>query len=225
MGYFDAIGKKITQTGQGVVQKTKDTAEVLKLNGLISDEQKRINNYYCEMGKLYFNLHADSCEAGFEEFVAGIRDASAKIDAYSEQIKKLKGLVNCPNCGSTVPYNAPFCATCGSQINRPASSEVARCASCGMPLADNAAFCTNCGAKVQPAAPAQPAAAEQAPAAPAQPAEQPAAFTPPAPAQPAAPEQPAAPAQPTAPATVFCPNCGKELPGGTAFCTGCGYRL
>ena len=236
MGYFDAIGKKITQTGQGVVQKTKDTAEVLKLNGLISDEQKRIDNYYREMGKLYFNLHADSCEPDFAESVAGIRDALSKIETYSEQIKKLKGLTNCPNCGSTVSYNAPFCASCGAKLNQQTPNNAPLCASCGMPLAENAAFCTNCGAKVAPAAPAQPPVAPAEPVAPApvQPPVEPVAPAP-APVEPVAPVQtpaePVAPAPvqppvaPVAPATVFCANCGKQLPAGTAFCTACGSRL
>lgn len=46
MAFFDDLGKKITQTGQGVVQKTKDTAETIKLNGMISDEEKNIVNFY-----------------------------------------------------------------------------------------------------------------------------------------------------------------------------------
>ena len=222
MGYFDAIGKKISQTGQGVVQKTKDTAEVLKLNGLISDEQKRINTLQSEIGKRYFELYADSCEPAFVEAIAGIKDAKSKIDAYSEQIRKLKGLTTCPNCGSSVAYGAPFCASCGFQINKPAApGNVARCTNCGLPLTPGSAFCTNCGTKTQPAAPAEPVQPEQ----PAQPAQ------PEAPAEPETPAQPEAPVQeapvqeaPAAPANT-CPNCGKQLAPGAAFCTECGYHV
>lgn len=41
MAFFDEIGKKISQTGQGVVQKTKDMADVAKLNSLISEEEEK----------------------------------------------------------------------------------------------------------------------------------------------------------------------------------------
>ena len=229
MGYFDAIGKKITQTGQGMVQKTKDTAEVLKLNGLISDEQKRITTLQTEIGKRYYELHADSYEPDFEEAVTGIKDALAKIDAYSEQIKKLKGLVNCPNCGNAVPHDSPFCNVCGSQINKQLSGNVSRCPNCGLPLAPGASFCTNCGLKVQPAAPVQPAQ----PVAPVQPVQPVAPVAPVAPVQPAQPVAPVQPVQPVAPvepdeplvSTTTCPNCGKQLAPGTAFCTECGYHV
>lgn len=103
MAFFDELGKKITQTSQGVVQKTKDTAETIRLNGMISDEEKRIANFYSEIGRIYFELHADSYEPTFEQMILGIKEAQVKIENYSEQVKRLKGIVRCPNCGGEVP--------------------------------------------------------------------------------------------------------------------------
>lgn len=40
MAFFDEIGKKITQTGQMAVQKTKNMADIAKLNASLSDEEK-----------------------------------------------------------------------------------------------------------------------------------------------------------------------------------------
>lgn len=167
MAFFDELGKKISQTSQGVVQKTKDTAEVIKLNGLISDEEKRIAAFYSEIGKTYFELHKDSYEPDFEQMILGIKESHTKINTYSEQVKRLKGVVRCPNCGGEVAYGAPFCSSCGSKMNNEntaapaAQSNVQRCVNCGLPLAPDAAFCTNCGAKVgAPVAPAATATAE-----------------------------------------------------------------
>ena len=42
MAFLDVLGKKITQTGQDVVQKTKDTAEVIKYNSMVAEEERRI---------------------------------------------------------------------------------------------------------------------------------------------------------------------------------------
>ena len=161
MAFFDEIGKKISQTSQGVVQKTKDTAEILKLNGMVSDEEKRIKNLYTEIGKAYVESHKDSYEPIFEEMILGIKDAQAKIEDYTEQVKRLKGVVPCPICGADVPYSAPFCSACGTkmnvqeQTNAPEASNVNRCTNCGVPLKEGSAFCTNCGTKVG-AAPAAP---------------------------------------------------------------------
>ena len=37
MAFFDEIGKKLSQTGQMAVQKTKEMADIAKLNSNISD--------------------------------------------------------------------------------------------------------------------------------------------------------------------------------------------
>ena len=225
MAFLDEIGKKISQTSQGMVQKTKDTAETMRLNGAISDEEKRIQNLYLEIGKAYFELHADDCEEALKELVLGIKEAQTKIEDYQEQVKRLKGIVRCAVCGGEVPYGAPFCSSCGSKmmnentVEPTAESNVRRCANCGLPLADGIAFCTNCGTK-----------AEVAPAPVAAPAVRTCANcgnvladgmafcmncgTPVA----------AAPAPVAAPAVRTCANCGNVLGDGMAFCMNCGTK-
>lgn len=154
MAFFNELGKKISQTSQGVVQKTKDTAGIMKLNSLISDEEKRINMFYNQIGKTYFELYCESYEQNFESMVIGIKEAKAKIEEYSEQIKKLKGIDHCPNCGGDVQYGATFCSSCGSKIETKNNTvsvnndNVRRCLKCGMPINDGCVFCTHCGTKV-----------------------------------------------------------------------------
>lgn len=195
MAFFDELGKKITQTSQGVVQKTKDTAETLKLNGLISDEEKRVNSLFNELGKAYFELHADSNESEFEKLISDIKEAQAKIENYAEQVKKLKGVVSCPNCGGEVAYGAPFCSSCGSKMNvqndqsSAVNSNVQRCVNCGVPITPGTAFCTNCGTKVE---------AESV-------------------------ENNAGEAN--ASVEKNCPVCGKQIEAEAKFCIGCGTRI
>ena len=116
MAFFDELGKKISQTGQGVVQKTKDATETLKLNSMISDEEKRVNELYTEIGKKYFELHSETFETELENMINGIKQSQSRISAFSEQVKKLKGVVRCPNCGGEVAYNSQFCNLCGAAI-------------------------------------------------------------------------------------------------------------
>lgn len=168
MAFFEDLGKKITQTSQGVVQKTKDTAEVIKLNGMISDEEKRINNLYAQIGKQYFELHFEAPEPALQSFVLEIKEAKSSIEDYSEQVKKLKGIVRCPNCGGDVQYGAPFCSSCGTRMEvnaeqTPMSNEnVKRCVSCGMPINEGCFFCTHCGTKVEEASVAEDTPLQQA---------------------------------------------------------------
>lgn len=153
MAFLRSLGNKIIKTSHGVVQKTKDTAEIIKLNDMITEEEKNITDFYSEIGNLYFNLHSNSYEPNFENMILGIKNSQAKIEGYSEQIKKLKGIVQCNKCGSDVPYGVPFCSSCGSKMTIQAVSDnsITHCFNCGATLELGVSFCANCGAKVAPA--------------------------------------------------------------------------
>ena len=158
MDFFDEVGRKLAQTGHGVAQKTKNVAETVKINGLISEEEKRISDTYLRMGKLYYDACGENPGPPFVPLVAAIRDAAAKLAVYTEQLKQIKGVVNCQKCGSEVPYHAPFCSSCGSPVqSSPVSESPAdtACPLCGTPLPPGRAFCTNCGKPVEKAGPAE----------------------------------------------------------------------
>ena len=156
MAFLDELSKKITQTSQDVVQKTKGATESMKLSSAISDEEKRIQSLYYEIGRRYFELHADSFEPAMEQLVLSIKESNTKIAAYNEQIKRIKGYVRCAICGAEVAYGAPFCSACGSKMMNEntaaptAESNVRRCRQCGIPLAPGSSFCTNCGTQAAP---------------------------------------------------------------------------
>lgn len=152
MAFLDVLGKKISQTSQDVVQKTKDTAEVIKYNSMISEEERNIESLYSQIGKRYVELHEDSHENAFADFIASLKESQSKIVAYREHIIQVKGIFSCPNCGEELPLNVAFCSACGTKIEKnPAPAEAAanirHCQDCGAPLEDGYVFCINCGAK------------------------------------------------------------------------------
>lgn len=177
MGFFDDFGKKISDASQGAIAKTKDFADVAKLNSNISDEERRINNAYQQIGKLYFEMHLEDFEDCFKDHFAAINESLGKIKDYRQQITNIKGVVKCPNCGAEVPKDSAFCSSCGTPVPKQdvpaAEAEVVsapeaapveapveeapaveapvekKCPSCGATLEDGALFCTNCGTKVE----------------------------------------------------------------------------
>ncbi|MCL1791978.1 MAG: zinc ribbon domain-containing protein [Peptococcaceae bacterium] len=156
MAFFDDLGKKITQTGQGVAQKTRNVADTVKLNSMISDEKKNVDRAYFQIGKAYFEAYGNNNpDQLFDQMIDGINDSNAKIATYTEQIKQIKGVVPCPKCGTEVPYNAPFCSSCGGTMNVASASEQsadgAVCGVCGAQVTHDKAFCTSCGNKITPA--------------------------------------------------------------------------
>lgn len=160
MEFFKGIGNKISQTSQEAIKKTKEIADTTKLNSEISAEEKKINVYYQNIGKLYFEKYADNSDNEFEDILANIRNSFEKIEAAKEEIRKLKGKRNCPNCGAELDVEILFCSMCGfklpplenkeeqTQLSEQKSSQPAKfCANCGEKLEEDAAFCPFCGTK------------------------------------------------------------------------------
>ena len=195
MSFFDNIGSKASAAGQAAAEKARNFAEVNRLSGVISDHEKRISRLYFEIGQSYYERHKDDPEAEELERIAEITDTNEKIAVCRNQIKTLKGVEKCPNCGADVQNGSQFCNNCGTRMP-PASMKTApkaglTCPTCGTELESDAAFCFNCGTKLAPT---------PAPA--------------PAPAEPAVEEL-----------KRSCPNCGTELESDAAFCFNCGAKL
>jgi len=155
MAFFDELGKKITKTSQGAIQKTKDMTEIAKLNSSVNEEQRKINQVYMQIGKAYYESHMTQADAEFVYLFDNIVESMEKINECESRIQQLKGMTLCPSCGGENKPGAAFCCSCGAKITvaDPNVSELHRpdktvCTSCGNPLKPGAVFCTNCGKKV-----------------------------------------------------------------------------
>lgn len=150
MAIFEQIGKKLSDMGQGVAQGTKNLTDTARLNGLISDEEKNIAKLITELGQGYYNLHKNDPEGELAQIVSAINEAYNNIEQHKEQIKTIKGVTKCDNCGADVANGAAFCANCGApNASAPAAAPAAKfCANCGTAVEAGAAFCNNCGNKL-----------------------------------------------------------------------------
>ena len=153
MEFFNGIGKKISQTGQGVVQKTKDTAEIIKLNGVISDEEKKLNNVYIQIGQLYAVKYRENAEEDFKALVEQVLTSLSEIENLKQQIQDIKGVKRCNNWRAEIPVNATFCSGCGAKVFQINMSNFNRCANCGNPVEKGLKFCTSCGLPLEVNAP------------------------------------------------------------------------
>ena len=155
MEVLSNIGKKITNAGQSAITKTKNMADISKLNGQVSGEENKIRGLYAQIGKLYFELYPDTPDERLAPLCASIRESLLVIESCNEQITEIKGIKRCPQCGAEIASAAAFCSVCGCSMTacKPQEADAEapcgpKCPKCGFAAVPGDAFCGNCGNKM-----------------------------------------------------------------------------
>lgn len=198
MALFDNLSKKASEAGQTAIQKAKELSETTRLNSMISDEEKVINNTYYQIGKLYAAIHRDNPEPDFSSMISLVTEAEAKIRNYKQQIQEIKGVQRCENCGAEVPRGAAFCSSCGAampKIEAAAPGNYVTCGNCGAKVEKGMRFCTACGTPMETTSPAEPVPVAESEVAEIEVTDR------------------------------VCPNCGAKVEKGIRFCTACGTPM
>ena len=246
MAFLDDLSKKITDVTSNAAQKTRDMAEISKLNSSISEEETKLNNAYIQIGKLYCANHGSDYEDCFGSFIDVVTESEKKIADMNAQIREIKGIITCPTCGEYVSLSVAFCSSCGTPTPKPEPTEQATtvlCPMCGNGVPKEMRFCTSCGFRM----PEAPKAETQTEFVEAQFEDVPVDEQPAVKADTEETIQPVVHQQDftednqsvydlnesSAPATEavqqpqgkVCPNCGKFFADGLFFCTECGTRL
>ncbi len=176
------------------------------------DAQKRVEESYVQIGKLYVAMHASDYDTAFETFFEQILQAEETVRQCRSKARELLGVVCCEGCGNDVSKEAAFCSKCGTAMpDRQAEdvSDKAKCAVCGRFVHKDETFCTFCHMPMMPISekaiekpePVEDISeTENAPVA-------------------------AAEEVPLQTEERDCPRCGKPVKAGLAFCTQCGQCM
>lgn len=152
MAFFEEIGKKVSQISSDTMKKTKDFSETTKLSSMISSTEKEVKELYTQIGKMYFEQNSDNPDELYLNLFSAIKEKQALVIQYNEQIKAIKGVTKCENCGAEVPSQSVFCPACGNKmpvcVTSVQENEVI-CPQCGAVLNDTHQFCTSCGCKLE----------------------------------------------------------------------------
>ena len=81
MGFFDDLGKKLSDASQDVMQKGKEMADTAKFNAQIHDEEKKISAVYSKIGKKYFEVLIDQMKEK--------KGVTQDVDLTAEDLKEL----------------------------------------------------------------------------------------------------------------------------------------
>lgn len=86
MAFLNNLGKKIGDVAGSATEKAKDFAETTKLNSAISAEEKKINQYFLDIGKFVFEQEKENPDSPLVEVFN-------KITSSMEVIEELKGKI------------------------------------------------------------------------------------------------------------------------------------
>ncbi len=214
MALLDYFGKKTAPFTSQISQQAKMRADISRLQGLITEQEKLIQALHLKIGKAYTDAHREDPMAEFADAIAKILQAESCIDDYRNQIRACKGLTICKACGAEVPQNTAFCSSCGARMEAPAGYVI--CENCGAQMEKGLNFCTECGTQL-----AKPEPPEAAPRlCPNCQAEVPGEANFCSSCGTALPKDAPKPA-----AVRTCSHCGAEVKPGDLFCTKCGQAL
>lgn len=155
---FENFSKKVVGMGNSIKRTTQTFSETVSLNAKIDEYKKELANCFSQLGQNYYERNKTSVPAEYQGVFDRITQLNQMIIQCQEQIKVIKGVRQCPNCGADVAGNVMFCGNCGYSmppVNTAGPANGPVCAKCGAPLEPGAMFCTTCGARVQAAAPQQ----------------------------------------------------------------------
>ena len=130
------------------MENTKNLNEIEKVYLEITNKENAINEKLFEIGQMYFYQlsNQQSVPDEYADSVNAIKDIQQEIEALRIQVKKLKGIIVCEQCGADVPDGSVFCIVCGARI-----SEAVKviCPHCGAEMDDEeAVFCSECGKRI-----------------------------------------------------------------------------
>lgn len=149
MGLLDDLGKKFSDAGQKTLQKTKEISETARINASIAEEEKKLNNTYCQIGKQYVSMYGDNCAEEFSVMVSAVAECEDKIRDYRKQIQDIKGVQRCEKCGAEMERGVAFCSSCGAEMPKLLEpdnmDDYVKCDNCGTTVRKEMRFCTSCG--------------------------------------------------------------------------------
>lgn len=140
MKFFDKMKDSVSSVGAGVSQKVSYTADTIKLNNQIHNNNKEIEKLVYQTGLKCVKLHLDNQNSEYEELFVQIRHLQELDKTYQEELKareqsRLNELETkhqtqkmpcecqeqigdktklCQNCNKRSDIDSKFCIHCGT---------------------------------------------------------------------------------------------------------------
>ena len=155
MSFLDQLGKIVTKPGPQTASRQENSAYLDNLTQSKDGVAQEISALFLELGKAYYESHADDHETEFETQLAAIRDGYAKIAQCEQEAEEIAAHKRCPSCGAQLAEGSLFCNICGTKlqdVSDGAEQEEQNsnlCPQCHAAIHPGDVFCTVCGADLR----------------------------------------------------------------------------
>ena len=89
MSLFDRMKDSVSSAGVGVSQKFSYTADIMKLNNQIRNNEREIEKLVAQVGQRCMELHLSEENSEYEDLFAKIRQYKAENENYQGEIQRL----------------------------------------------------------------------------------------------------------------------------------------
>ncbi len=111
--------EKFNKVTQSAINKSKEVAEMTRLNINIGSLNQNIKDIYTKAGEYVLKnglLGEDEIIAGYSTEVETLQQS---ILADKEKLREIKNVDVCQNCGANVSRDSKYCDKCGAEVVRP----------------------------------------------------------------------------------------------------------
>lgn len=163
MDFFKEFGKQFSSVARSVTEKSKESAEVIRLAGELRAAQEGLEQLYARYGKACYLLQGGKgSRDAAAELVLRIRAEEARVEELAGAYDAAREMKRCLSCGAIFPREARFCSACGKRLpeDSPKPEPVAvgeYCPACGAAREGDEPRCPVCGADFEPLKVAEPA--------------------------------------------------------------------
>lgn len=143
MNFLKDLFKNISNFTKVVIQKIKDTIEIIKIKNLIKKHNIQLNEIFFQIGESFVKTPTND----LTELSGKAKKFIENIDALNRRIEDIKGVERCKKCGKEIFEGEVFCGYCGAPTPKPEPKveDAVKCEVCGNVLNSENNFCVFCG--------------------------------------------------------------------------------
>mgnify|MGYP000848137675 CR=1 FL=1 len=131
MEFWDNFSKTVSDAAEYTVKEAGKLTGWAKLKYKLSASRARLDTFLAALGSVKYNeVKGAAADANVNELIRNIDALKAEIEAYENEIAKLKNVRICAACRQAIALDMAFCPRCGAKQPEPEEPNEECCCCC-----------------------------------------------------------------------------------------------